>query len=251
MAHFDSDGVEIAYLDAGRGDPVVLVHGFGSNKETNWVNPGWVDAIVKSGRRVVALDNRGHGQSAGPHDPAVYHSERFMAEDVRRLMDHLDIEVADVMGYSMGAWISAYLTINHPARVRSVVFGGLGLAMVDGIGGQEVIARGLEAETDAEVTHLVAKAYRAFAIQTKSDRLALAACMRGARQPVARERIATITCPVLVAVGTRDAVSGSAAGLAALMPNATVLDIPDRDHMLAVGDKIYKAGAFAFWDRRP
>ena len=77
--------------------------------------------------RVIALDNRGHGASEGPHDPALYGAGTHMAEDVVRLMDHLGVGRADVMGYSMGAWITGHLAVRHPERLRSAIFGGLGM----------------------------------------------------------------------------------------------------------------------------
>src|SRR5687767_15956122 len=125
MPHFQNDGVDIAYLDEGEGEPVVLVHGFASTKEVNWLNPGWITTLTRAGRRAIALDNRGHGASTKLYDPAAYHSA-IMAEDVRALLDHLRIARADVMGYSMGARIAAYFALAHPTRVRSVVLGGLG-----------------------------------------------------------------------------------------------------------------------------
>ncbi len=119
---YRSDDAEIAYLDAGEGAPVVLVHGFASTKETNWVVPGWVDTLTRAGRRAIALDNRGHGASTKLDDPARYHTA-IMAEDVRALMDHLRLLQADIMGYSMGARIAAYLALAHPERVRKLIFG--------------------------------------------------------------------------------------------------------------------------------
>ena len=253
MPSFSSDGFRIAYLDEGprEGEPIVLVHGFGSNAEVNWVYTGWVELLVGAGRRVIAIDNRGHGRSEGRYDPAVYNSKTFMAEDVRRLMDHLGIAKADVMGYSMGAWITAHLAVGHPERVRSAIFGGLAMAMVNGLSSQETIAKALEAETDAEVTSAKGRAYRQFGKQTKSDLKALAAAMRGSRQPLTEAEVASIAVPVLIAVGTRDDVAGSVEDLARLIPQAEVLPIPDRDHMLAVGDKVYKQGVLAFLARRP
>lgn len=253
MSSFSSDGVRLAYLDTGPAEapPIVLVHGFASNTRVNWVTTGWVDTLTGAGFRVISIDNRGHGASEGPHDPEVYGTGTFMAEDVRRLLDHLGLGKVDVMGYSMGAWICGHLAVRHPERLRSVVFGGLAMAMTEGLGGQETIAQALEAETDAEVKSPNARAYRAFAKQTGSDLLALAACMRGSRQPVARADLMAVDLPVLIAVGTRDEVAGSVEDFARLIPGAEVLPIPDRDHMLAVGDKVYKAGVLDFLSRRP
>src|SRR5437762_1082988 len=113
MPSFHNGAVEIAYLDEGEGDPIVLIHGFASSKEFNWVQPGWFATLKGAGRRVIALDNRGHGQSAKLTDPAEYHTTK-MASDVRALMAHLGISRADLMGYSMGARITAFLALESP-----------------------------------------------------------------------------------------------------------------------------------------
>ena len=209
-----------------------------------------MDRLVKEGRRVIAIDNRGHGNSQKLYESALYDPRDYMAEDARRLLDHLDIAQADLMGYSMGARISAFLSINHPDRVRSVTFGGLGHGMVTGMINAEDIAQGLEAETAQGLTGS-ARTFRAFAEQTRSDRLALAACMRGSRRKVPAEDLAKVTMPALIAIGTKDDLSGSGADLAALLPRAELLEIPDRDHMRAVGDKVYIEGVVRFLERRP
>lgn len=245
MPHFHLDGVDIAYLDEGAGDPILLIHGFASNKTINWVYPGWIDLLVKSGRRVIAVDNRGHGESSKLYDPAAYGAP-IMAEDARKLLDHLGIERTDVMGYSMGARISAFLTLNHPDRVNRVIFGGLGYGMVSGVGDPEPIATALEAERLQDVTDRTGRAFRAFADQTQSDRLALAACIRSSRQKISEADVAGITRPALIAVGTKDDIAGSPQRLADLMRDARILEIPNRDHMVAVGDKVYKQGVLDF-----
>jgi pimeloyl-ACP methyl ester carboxylesterase len=250
MAQFRNGEVEIAYLDICEGEPIVLMHGFASNKEVNWVNTGWMTTLTRAGFRAIALDNRGHGASSKLYDPAAYHSAT-MAEDVRALLDHLQIERADVMGYSMGARIAAFFAVEYPGRVRSLVLGGLGIRLVEGVGLPESIAEALEAPSLADVSGTTERMFRAFAEQTQSDLKALAACMRGSRQELSREQVAGITAPVLVAVGTKDPVAGSAPVLAALIPGARALAIPGRDHMLAVGDKVFKAGVIEFLNQRP
>ena len=161
MPSFHHDDVEIAYLDEGAGEPIVLVHGFASNRQVNWVNPGWVKTITGAGRRAIALDNRGHGASSKLYDPAAYHSAT-MAEDVRALLDHLGIERADVMGYSMGARIVTFLTIDHPARVRSVVIGGMGSRMVEEVGLPDKVAAALEAPSLADISDPSGRMFRKF-----------------------------------------------------------------------------------------
>jgi pimeloyl-ACP methyl ester carboxylesterase len=250
MPRFQHGSVEIAYLDEGEGEPIVLVHGFASTKEVNWVQPGWVATLTRAGRRAIALDNRGHGESTKLYDPAEYHTDK-MADDVLALMDHLGLDRADAMGYSMGARICAFLAVKRPERVRSLILGGLGIHLVDGVGLPESIAEALEAPSLDDVTDAQGRTFRAFAEQTKSDRKALAACIRGSRQTLTREQAAGIRVPVLIAIGTKDPVAGSAQALAKLIPGAQALDIPGRDHMLAVGDKVFKAGALEFLERRP
>lgn len=250
MQSFDSDGVRIAYLDEGEGDPILLIHGFASNVGTNWVDPQWVRTLTQDGRRVIALDNRGHGQSDKLYDPERYGAPE-MAEDAIRLLDHLEIDRVDVLGYSMGARIAAFLAFAHPDRVRSIVFGGLGIHMVRGMVGAGPLAAALEAPRLEDVTNDTARSFRVFAEQTKSDLKALAACMRGPREKVPREKLGELTVPVLVAVGSKDVIGGSGAALAELIPNAQFLDISGRDHMKAVGDKQFKEGVLAFLASRP
>jgi pimeloyl-ACP methyl ester carboxylesterase len=251
MPSFSRDGVEIAFLDQGEGEPIVLVHGFGSNKEVNWVAPGWVSTLTRAGRRVIALDNRGHGASTKLYDPAAYHSA-IMADDVRALIDHLGLPRTDVMGYSMGARNTVFLALASPERLRSAILGGVGIRLVGGVGlSPDVIVRALEAPSLAEVSDPTGRVFRAFAEQTKSDLRALAACLRGSRQPLDRAMLARIATPALVAAGTRDDIAGSPQDLAALIPGAQALAIPDRDHMLAVGDRVFKAAVVTFLSERP
>src|SRR4051812_8323231 len=250
MQRFAHDGVDIAFLDEGKGDPIVLVHGFASTAQVNWVYPGWVATLTGAGRRVIALDNRGHGGSSKLYEPAAYHTA-IMAEDARALLDHLGLERADVMGYSMGARIAAYLALAHPDRTRSLIMGGLGIHLVEGVGLPLGVADAMEAPSADALADPTQRSFRLFAEQTKSDLKALAACIRGSRQVMSRAEVGSITTPALIAVGTKDEVAGDPQALADLMPNARALDIPGRDHNPAVGDKLHKQGVLAFLAERP
>jgi pimeloyl-ACP methyl ester carboxylesterase len=247
---FKAGPAELAYIDEGDGEPVVLVHGFASSKEVNWVNPGWVATLTRAGRRAIAFDNRGHGASTKLYDPALYNTA-LMADDIRALLDHLGLARADIMGYSMGARNTAFLALNHGDRVRSAILGGLGIHLVDGAGLPGSIADALEAPSLGDVADPQGRMFRAFADQTKSDRRALAACIRGSRQSMSRSEAARIAVPVLIAVGTKDDVAGSPHELAALIPGSRALDIPGRDHMLSVGDRVFKEGVLKFLNERP
>jgi len=155
------------------------------------------------------------------------------------------------MGYSLGGRMTAWLAQREPQRLRSAILGGIGLGLIEGGGPGENVATALEAETLEEVTDPVGRTFRAFADQTRSDRRALAACLRGSRRLMSRDEAADIRVPVLIAVGTTDEIAGSAAALGKIIPDAKVLDIPNRDHMRAVGDKVYKTGVLDFLSQRP
>ncbi|MFG1371741.1 alpha/beta hydrolase [Xanthobacter oligotrophicus] len=250
MPHFSSAGVDIAYFDIGTGDPVLLIHGFASSKEINWVGPSWTRTLTEAGYRAIGFDHRGHGESEKLYDPALYDT-RIMAEDAQRLLAHLGLERADVVGYSMGARVGAQMALHFPQAVRSLIMGGLGIHLVDGVGLPQTVADALEAPSLDDVADPMGRIFRAFADANKADLKALAACIRGSRQVLAREEVARIFQPVLVAIGTRDLVSGPGRPLVDLLPDGTMLDIPNRDHNPAVGDKVFKAGALEFLKRRP
>lgn len=248
FSDFSHDGLRLAYFDEGdpAGEPVLLIHGFASSANVNWVHPGWLKTLGDAGYRVIAIDNRGHGASDKPHDSEAYYPP-VMAEDAVALLNHLGIAEAHVMGYSMGARISAFLAMAHPERVRSLVFGGLGIGMVEGVGDWDPIAEALLAPSLDVVTHERGRMFRAFADKTRSDRHALAACISSNRVLVTEAQAARIGQPVLIAVGTRDDIAGSAQELADLLPDARAIDIPNRDHMLAVGDRVFKAAVLEFY----
>ena len=138
----------------------------------------------------------------------------------------------------------------RPQESRPRRFGGIGIGLIEGGGPGENVAEALEADSLDDVADPVGRTFRAFADQTRSDRRALAACLRGSRRLMTREEAARIAVPVLIAVGTSDEIAGSAASLGKVIPGSQVLDIPNRDHMRAVGDKVYKSGVLDFLSQR-
>ncbi len=245
MNFFDSAGVRIAYDVLGNGAPVLLVHGFASNGRVNWAATGWVKRLIDADRRVIVFDNRGHGESEKLYDPARYYTAE-MAEDARRLLDHLEITTCDVIGYSMGARITALLAIHHPSRVRRAVLGGMAANMTRGVLHAGLIADGLEAARQEDVTDPIARAFRLFGEQTRSDLRALAACMRAGRPEVPPDALARIACPALVVAGDADEIAGPVEPMVEMIPDARGLSLPGKDHMKAVGDKQFKAAAVEF-----
>lgn len=255
MEFFTHDNLRIAYIDIApsapeAGAPILLIHGFASNHAVNWVNTLWVKTLAQSGRRVIALDNRGHGQSDKPHSPGDYALPK-LAGDAAALLDHLGVARADVMGYSMGARIAAFLALARPDMVRSVILGGLGQHLVSASSLPLGIAEAMDAPALESLTDPTQRMFRAFADANGNDRRALAACIRGARETMSPADVGRISCPILVAIGTKDAIAGDPHALAALNTRARALEIPGRDHNLAVGDKVFREGALAFLSQAP
>lgn len=250
MPSFQHDNIDIAYIDEGEGEPIVLVHGFASNKEINWVLPGWTAALKRAGRRVIALDNRGHGQSSKPHDPAAYEM-KFMAGDTLALLDHLNIKQADYLGYSMGGRIGMHLAIHHPDRIRTSSLGGIGASIITGPGRRDQIIAALEAKSAADIADPVARQFRLFAEQTKSDLKALIACMSGLRVEFTEKELASNKVPMLIVRGgDDDDIAGPAADIARIIPGCQYVEVPHRNHMTVVGDRAFREAVLAFLDRQ-
>jgi len=245
MPEFDSDGVRLHYALAGSddGEPIVLVHGYCSDYELNWVGSRWQETLAGAGHLVVGLDCRGHGRSEKPHDPAAY-ARRILADDVVRLLDSLGIVRADYLGYSMGSRIGLEVAIAHAGRVGRAVLGGLGRWAGDRA---ELIARRMRG--DETVTDPAAEMfYRFAAARPINDLEALACCILGPQPPLTAEALGGITVPVAIVAGDRDPIARGAPDLAALIPGARYIAIAGRNHMNAVPARQFKQAALAFLD---
>jgi pimeloyl-ACP methyl ester carboxylesterase len=244
---FDSNGVKIRYTDQGKGEPVLLIHGFGINLDLQWGATGIVKSLAKD-YRVIAFDCRGHGKSGKPHDPAKYGQE--MVEDAVRLLDHLKIKKAHVVGYSMGAIITARLLATHPERVRSAVLGGAGPARAEGpqmdvtVQLAESLEKGkgigplIEALTpagkpkpSAEQISLINKFILAI-----NDSKALAAVLRNRKGlMVSDEALKANKVPTLALIGADDPLKAGVDAARGRMANLKIIVIPKADHLSTIG----------------
>jgi pimeloyl-ACP methyl ester carboxylesterase len=247
--HFDSNGVKIRYTVEGEGEPVILVHGFTASIETNWGQPGIIAELAKD-FRVIAIDARGHGKSAKPHDPAAYGAT--MMEDVIRLMDHLGILKAHIAGYSMGGGITLQAVATYPDRFYSAVLGGMGWIPPGGPfeGMMNVLADSLEqgkglgplinalnpaGQPPPSPEQIAAVNERLLAT---NDALALAAVIRGNQfnKQVSRERLEAIQVPMLAVIGEIDPIKGAVDGMKSVRSDLEVVVLPGKDHLSAVAD---------------
>lgn len=260
---FDSAGVRIHYVEAGQGDPVLLIHGFTANIQMQWVMPGVFWDLARD-YHVIALDNRGHGRSDKPHDPAAYGRE--MVEDQVRLLDHLGIKQAHVVGYSMGGFITLKLLTEHPERLRTATLGGAGwndpagpdMSMLRELAESLESGKGIDPlirrltppgkplptpEQSAQMTQM---------IMLLNDPKALAAVVRNFEGlAVTEDKIRAIDRPVLCLIGEIDPLKDGVDRLAAVLPAAQVEVLPGGDHMTAFGDPLFLAKLRAFLAAAP
>jgi pimeloyl-ACP methyl ester carboxylesterase len=244
MQHFTTfDNLDLAYLDLGEGEPVILLHGFAADHSSNWVATGVVDSLVEAGRRVFAPDARGHGESAKPHDPGAYANDA-MVRDIQSLMDYASLEPVDVVGYSMGAIVAGRLAPRDP-RVRSLVLGGVGGEWSGDQRplGTEPIADALETESPDDIESPLAAAFRRFADSTGADRFALAAHTRSRNGETTN--VESITVPTLILAGDADQLAGSPEELANRIPGAT-FQILQGNHLSAVRDPRFTQSIVTF-----
>jgi len=241
-----SGGIDIAFEVFGEGTPVLLIHGFGANRNITWRNTGWFDVLAKAGCQVIAIDCRGHGQSGKPHSAEAY-DDGQMASDALAVLNEIGIGSADVMGYSMGAQLAIRLMHDHPSIVSHCVLGGVGASyFVAATEINEAIAAALESDSPAAITLPIAREFRAFCERAGDDLKAMAACMRRPRRIFTSLELRKLTQRVLVVCGDEDNLAGSPETLANAFGRGESLIIPKRNHHSTVGDRRYKEAVVRF-----
>jgi pimeloyl-ACP methyl ester carboxylesterase len=255
---FDSAGVPIRFVEGGSGVPVVLVHSYGGDLQSQWVETGVFDALAQE-FRTIAFDCRGHGASGKPHETAAYGVQ--IALDAVRLLDHLAIARAHVVGYSMGAHLVALLlTIARERFLSATLAGGTGRRRWSAEHERQAQIEADEMEHGSLATQMrrlstpgapvpsadvIARSSATF-LEGK-DRYALAAARRSNREQVfATEALARVDVPVLGIVGSEDPYLASYAELAAVMPQMKLVTIEGADHASAVGAPQFIAALAAF-----
>ena len=251
MSTFDVCGLTIAYDDiAGPGDgrPMILVHGFATNRAENWRRLGWYGALERRRMRTVALDLRGHGESEKPHDPTLYGRET-LAGDVLALMDHLGIARAHILGFSLGARVALAAALKAPERFATLSLGGVGETLLEPrAAAGHPMAEAMEAADAQSIAEPMLKSFRQFADAQGEDRLALAALARAQETPIARDRLAGLPVPVLVVAGARDSLAGDPHPLAKVFPDGRAVRVPGVDHFSIIAHALFKASVFDFLD---
>jgi pimeloyl-ACP methyl ester carboxylesterase len=227
------------------------VHGWGVDADQNWVLPGWVGAL-SSDRCVIALDVRGHGLSDKPHDPVAY-TYAAMSADIIAVLDHLEIGRADYLGYSMGAFIGAYLLGHAADRFDTVVLAGIGDETDESAAVGHAIAAALRADSPASITDPVGLAYRSFVGANPHNDLealavsALTMWPDGYPVRIGGEGLSRVTNRVLIINGADDhPYVDTAPGLAAAISGAQLMTVPGLDHLQAVGDPGFQATVIDF-----
>ena len=238
---FDSGGVRIRYVDHGAGTPVVLVHGFTASIEPAWIETGILPDLARD-YRVISVDLRGHGKSGKPHDPIAYED---LASDVIRLMDHLELQRAHGVGYSLGGIIVAKLLATHPERFLSAVLGGAAYRRSQSERSDRAAdeaAREIEAgvyrallvstaPTDEPPLAEEAIQKRSKEISQTNDVLAHAALMRARRSLIVTDaEIAGVRVPALAVVGAADPALPRVKAMQAVWPGLELRVVPGAAH---------------------
>jgi pimeloyl-ACP methyl ester carboxylesterase len=225
-----SDGTRLAYHEVGEGRAVILLHGLFSDADMNWIRFGHAARIAADGSRVIMPDLRAHGLSARPHDPASY-PPGILARDVRELVAHLALEDFDLGGFSLGSRTTVE-AVGEGSQPRRAILGGAGLEGLRNWKRRKDFF--LEAIAMFDTVQLGDPHWLSvqFMKSQKVDRVA-AALLLDSFEDAFIDWLKAFTMPTLVVCGSEDDDNGSAAELAAALPNARFEEVPGT-HMSSV-----------------
>ncbi|HEV2532248.1 alpha/beta hydrolase [Phenylobacterium sp.] len=253
MASFTHDGVLLAYDDispaGGAERTIVLLHGFTSNRNEGWRRTGWYGAFERRRVRVIALDQRGHGESAKLYDPQAYTRDK-LAADALALMDHLEVGRADLFGYSMGTRTALKTAMTAPDRFSNLILGGVGGKLLEpspSVTGNPMSEALLAADPET-ISQPMLKSFRQFADEQGEDRKALAAFVQARNPPLDQDAMRGLPMPVLVVAGQRDEGAGDPEDLARIFPRGHGVTVVGCDHFSAIPHALTKAAVFDFLD---
>ncbi len=254
MPSFEHDGLSLAYDDitppGGAERTLVLVHGFASNRMEGWKRTGWYAALERRRTRLVALDQRGHGESGKPYGSADYSRTKF-AGDLIALLDHLGLSQVDLFGYSMGARTVLATALADPGRISNLILGGVGGAMITerpASSGGMSMAEAMLADSPDDITEPMLKSFRQFADEQGEDLKALAACTGAVNTPWNPDDFFALRMPILVVAGQRDSLAGNPQDLADAFSFGKAAILPGCDHFNAIPHGLTKAAVFDFLD---
>ncbi|MFX1312200.1 MAG: alpha/beta fold hydrolase [Promethearchaeota archaeon] len=256
MPYFTNDGVKIHYEIEGEGPTVVMIHGFASSLEGNWKQTNWVN-FLKDKYQLILIDCRGHGKSDKPTDPSQYGLK--MTDDIIKLLEHLKIEKANFLGYSMGSQLTLTILLSKPQLMKCAILGGFVISF-----GNETeqplskdrrlqIIEALKAESKDQIKNPVGLRFRVFAEANNANLHALAAVMGSGLQTqenraLLKERLKKIKVPFMSVVGSDDDLLGDKTLFAQIVPDACHFQIQGKDHLTVVPDPKFKMVVKAFLD---
>lgn len=245
MTVLSLNGCDVAYDDIGEGTPILLLHGFASTRIDNWSRTGWYGTLEKTGRRVIAMDWRGHGESAKFYDPVDYAAD-LMLGDAVALLDHLKLEKCELMGFSMGAGFALQLARQLGSRVPRLVLAGIGGKILETSSRSLPMENVFEAASAEEISDPTARGFRLYAEQLGQDLKAIGACAKAGRASLTADDLIGIRAETLVVAGQRDDLAGDPLTLAEAIPGAKGEIIPGADHMYLLTNGAFKGTVIDF-----
>jgi pimeloyl-ACP methyl ester carboxylesterase len=232
MALLDVDGIALHYEVRGTGAPIVLLHGFTSSFAGNWERRGWVQFLEAHAFQIIGMDLRSHGQTTRVYTPEAC-TTATLANDVVRLLDHLEIDSAHAFGFSMGGGCALQFAMDYPRRVQRLIVGGFGDAAINRFHDPDDVrelAAAFERRPDEPLRAPDAERIRRSAEAAGNELAALLPFLRIGGWPGGLDYVRDVQAQILILVAEDDQYMGSVDELVRLLPHAEVERMPNADH---------------------